>query len=222
MLAYAAGRPRTVERRPSPNTMLVIICAHIVVVAAVMSAKMGVSPRIFDRPTTIISVPVRKVPSPASPATRTLRQTTLVRKTHVQTPVVRPDAERQAAADAELSPQPVASVDGASTGIATLPPLAPAVPVSTPAQPLTSPADLKPPYPESKLLAGEEAALTLRLTIDEQGRVVAVEPIGRADPIFLAAARRHLLARWRYKPAMQDGRPVRATVVVTLRFELDS
>ena len=96
------------------------------------------------------------------------------------------------------------------------------MPVSTPAQPLTSPADLKPPYPESKLLAGEEAALTLRLTIDEQGRVVAVEPIGRADPIFLAAARRHLLARWRYKPAMQDGRPVRATVVVTLRFELDS
>ena len=36
--------------------------------------------------------------------------------------------------------------------------------------------------------------LRLRLTIDARGRVVAVEPVGRADRAFLAAARRHLLA----------------------------
>jgi protein TonB len=86
---------------------------------------------------------------------------------------------------------------------------------------MTPAADLRPPYPASKLAAGEEASLTLRLTIDENGRVVAVDPVGRADPVFLAAARKHLMARWRYKPAMQGGHPVSSTAVVTLRFELD-
>jgi protein TonB len=93
--------------------------------------------------------------------------------------------------------------------------------VSSAARLLTSGADLKPPYPESKLLNEEEAALQLRLTIDDHGRVVAVDPIGRADPVFLGAARRHLLAHWRYKPAMQDGRAVATSIVITLRFQLD-
>ena len=95
------------------------------------------------------------------------------------------------------------------------------VPASTPAQPLTPASDLRPPYPQSKLLAGEQATLTLRLTVDERGRVVAVDPVGRADSVFVAAARRHLLARWRYKPALENGRAVTSTVVVTLRFQLD-
>ena len=50
--------------------------------------------------------------------------------------------------------------------------------------------------------------LKLRLSIDHRGRVVAVEPVGRADRAFLAAARRHLIAKWRYKPATEDGRAV--------------
>ena len=54
---------------------------------------------------------------------------------------------------------------------------------------ITREGDLKPPYPRAKLLAEEEASLTLKLSIDERGRVVAVEPVGRADPVFLAAAR---------------------------------
>jgi len=51
--------------------------------------------------------------------------------------------------------------------------------------------------------------------------VVAVDPVGRADAVFLAAARRHLIAHWRYKPAMENGRAVASTLVVSLRFELD-
>ena len=66
-----------------------------------------------------------------------------------------------------------------------------------------------------------EAVLRLRLTIDDRGRVTAVEPVGRADPVFLAAARRHLLAHWRYKPASENGRPAASSTVITLRFQLD-
>ena len=66
-----------------------------------------------------------------------------------------------------------------------------------------------------------EAVLRLRLAIDERGRVAAVEPVGRADPVFLAAARRHILKAWRYRPAMDGDRAVASSTVVTLKFELD-
>jgi protein TonB len=85
---------------------------------------------------------------------------------------------------------------------------------------VTPASDVKPPYPPSKLRDGEEAALRLKLTIDERGRVTGVEAVGPADPVFLAAARRHLIAHWRYRPATEDGRAVATSTLVTLRFEL--
>ncbi len=63
--------------------------------------------------------------------------------------------------------------------------------------------------------------LRLKLTIDANGRVVAVDPVGRADAAFLDAARRHLIAHWRYKPALDDGHAVVSSMVITLRFELN-
>jgi periplasmic protein TonB len=48
-----------------------------------------------------------------------------------------------------------------------------------------------------------------------------VDPVGRADGEFLAAARRHLIAHWRYAPATDDGRAVGSTTTITLRFQLD-
>ena len=86
---------------------------------------------------------------------------------------------------------------------------------------LTPAWDLKPPYPASKIASEEEAVLKLRLTIDERGRVIAVEPIERVDPAFLDSARRHLLSHWRYKPAIEGGRPIVSTTVIRLRFQLD-
>jgi protein TonB len=70
-------------------------------------------------------------------------------------------------------------------------------------------------------MSGEEADLQLKLTIDANGRVVAVEPIGRADPVFLAAARRHLIARWRFAPATEGDRAIPSTTLIMLRFRLD-
>jgi hypothetical protein len=51
--------------------------------------------------------------------------------------------------------------------------------------------------------------------------VIAVDPVGRADRVFLEAARRYLIAHWRYQPASEDGRSVASSITVTLRFELD-
>ena len=59
------------------------------------------------------------------------------------------------------------------------------------------------------------------MTIDEHGRVIAVDPVGPADREFLDAARRYMIAHWRYEPATVDGRAVASTLTVTLRFQLD-
>jgi protein TonB len=71
------------------------------------------------------------------------------------------------------------------------------------------------------LLSEEEAVLRLRLSISDDGRVIAVDPVGPADRTFLDAARRHLIAHWRYQPATEDGRTIASSIVITLRFELN-
>lgn len=220
MLAYASARPRIGERQPSPNLMLLIISAHIALVAAVMAAKTDLPGRIADPPT--IVEPIK--PPKAPPRQPEKRSRTPRPRASTSTPLVPTPAERKVAEPDTAVSLPTAGELGKASEL-----LQPPLPInstpiaaSTPAQPLTAASDLKPPYPQSKLLAGEEAVLTLRLIVDENGRVIEVDPIGRADPIFLASARRHLMSRWRYKPAMEGGHAVQSTLVVTLRFELDN
>lgn len=220
MLAYAAGRPRTAERQSNPNALLIIISAHIALVAIVMSVKMDLPRRVLDPPTIIDLI---RPPPPPPP--------------HI-TPPARPVEPRQIEATAPQTyvPTPPVSISTANP-TPTLPNIGDLIPstavppriepqphaVVAPTIPrlLTPPAEIRPPYPQSKLLTGEEATLTLRLDIDEQGHVVSVEPVGRADAVFLDAARRYLIAHWRYQPATRDGRPVASNLTVTLRFELD-
>ena len=58
------------------------------------------------------------------------------------------------------------------------------------------------------------------MSIDERGRVIAVDAVGRADATFLEVARRHILRAWRYQPAMEGSRAVPSTTTITLKFEL--
>src|SRR5438309_9737470 len=203
MLAYAASRPVAVDRRPHPSTMLMIIGVHVAVIAAVMSAKMDLPHRIFDPPPKVFWVPNPKVPppNPVHTSTRTQPTNSWIDHSRVQQIATDPQV---VTGTTKLDPDP--GRDALVIPEVKQPPIR--VAVSTGAQLLTPSSELKPPYPASKLLTEEEAVLKLRLTIDEHGRVVAVDPVGRADPAFLEAARRHLLAHWRYKPAMDDGRAV--------------
>src|SRR5687767_13614956 len=66
MLAYAAHRRTVAGRRPAPHALLVIIVAHIAAIAAVMSAKMTLPPRVVDPPIFIEQIPIPK-PPPAEP-----------------------------------------------------------------------------------------------------------------------------------------------------------
>jgi protein TonB len=221
MLAYAASRPTPVERRPHPNTMLAIIALHVGVAAIVMSAKMDLPQRIFHKPEILINIPTPKdppPPRPEQPHTAQPQQPTDENVTRVDQEIVTHPTESVDQGPLTLPVKPGVLVEG--TGTITVPQTIHNIVRLGPTL-LTSGEDLKPPYPASKLVTEEEAALQLRLTIDANGRVVGVDPVGRADPVFLSAARRWLLAHWRYRPATEDGRGVTSTEVITLRFQLD-
>lgn len=218
MLAYAASRPRIGERSSSPNAMLAIIAAHVALAAVVMSAKMDLPPRTNFTKTVIDFLPLPKEPPPKPVAQKAPQPLPLPIPIprHSETPTPTPPLHWDS-----TPPSPGTSPDlGPGPKIDTGPTPTP-VPSATRAQLLTPASELKPPYPPSKLVTEEEALLKLRLTIDANGRVTAVEPVGPVDRVFLDAARRYLMVHWRYRPATEDGRAVATSTVITLKFQLD-
>ena len=219
MLAYAAHRRTIAGRKPAPHALLVIIVGHIALIAAVMSARMDMPDARTD-PTRIKFIPIDPPPPPnPQPVTEPKSYQSTIDRIPVIVPVPQPTND-------QVDPTPIPAIPNTPAiqpGISPQPTLgiAAKAPVRVAARFATPDSAIRPPYPTAKLDSGEEARLRLRLTIDERGRVTSVEPIGRTDPAFLAAARRHLLARWRYQPATEDGRAVASATLITLRFELD-
>ena len=215
MLAYAAHRRRIAQRHSAPHLMLAIVAVHIGLIAAVMSARMDLPERVFDPPTVVRPIPIPEPPAQQPPPPRASQPTIDHMPSIVDVP--RP-IERLDPPIPLPIPDPGAIVPTPNPQPRIDPPTAP---VRVGPRFATAPSAVRPPYPPSKIANGEEAVLRLRLSIDPAGRVVAVEPVGRADPAFLAAARRHIVARWRYRPATEDGRAIASSTVITLRFELD-
>jgi protein TonB len=204
--------PAFVDGKRHPRALFLIVVVHAAALAAVMTAKSDVVRPIFN-PTTVTLIPDQKPPPENPPPPPPEQHQSAIDHPTVVVPIPHP----------MVDPLPVPKIDPMPT-IDPRPPVnivPPAEPVRTGPRFLTPASDVKPPYPQSKLRLGEEAVLRLKLSIDERGRVTAVDPVGAADPVFLAAARKHLIARWRYRPAAEDGRPVATSTVITLRFQLD-
>lgn len=222
MLAYAANRPDPAGRRSSPNVMLFIVAAHIAAIAALMSAKMDLPIPLIDKPLRIDLVPELPPPPP-------VEDHHAGKPTHpVQNEqVYRPD--RHVVTDAtdgsQVDTTDKAVLDDSLTIGKSVDPPTPVkvtpIPVQAGPMLLTPASQLRPPYPEMKLLNEEEADLRLRLTIGADGRVTAVDAVGRADPVFLEAARRYITGHWRYRPATVDGRAIATSLVISLSFRLD-
>jgi protein TonB len=216
MLAYAAHRRRVAERHSAPHVMMLIVTAHIALIAAVMSARMELPPRFFPPSIKIrnIEIPPPPPPVPTEGKTKTKAATTIIDHTRVIVPPPHPTGDK-IIVDTTRPPM------GGGGAIGTQDPPLKLVPVRIGPRFATPPSEVRPPYPPSKLDREEEAVLRLKLTIDAGGRVIAVDAVGKADPAFLAAARKHLLAHWRYRPATEDGRAMASATVITLRFELN-
>ena len=218
-----APTPGFAVRRPHPKTLMFIVGAHAVALAAVITAKPELAEKFIPTITTVIDVdpPKPPPPEPQPPVKKVDPPKSRIDQTPVIIPIPRSDdpviVDRTPAPPLPPTPGPI------GTGIENIPPSPPLpthIPVRTGVRFITAADQIRPPYPDDKRRQEQEASLRLRLSIDARGRVVGVEPVGPVDPSFFAAARQHLLAHWRYAPATVDGRAVAATTVITLRFEL--
>jgi protein TonB len=223
MLAYAANRPDPAGRRSSPNVMLFIVAAHIAAIAALMSYRMDLPQRLRSAPLVVdlLRDPPPPQPQPvtkSTPIEQTNEWLTNPQPKIPTEPIGQPQVDLRGTPSADPGP-----IVGPSIDPVPLPQPQPKLTtVRVGPQLLTPASQLRPPYPASKLLNEEEAVLRLRLSIGADGHVTAVDPIGRVDGVFLDAARRYLIAHWRYRPATVDGRGIATTTEITLSFQLDS
>lgn len=215
MLAYA---PRPDQKKLRPATLGLIVLGHAGLLALVMTAKSGAVFKDPFEPTTVILIKQSPPPAPPPPEPQPNPQPIQSRIDTVP-PLVPPIPSQGPIVDD--FPQPLPQ-PGPLIGTGMVPTPVPLDPPITRSGPRFATADdlIRPPYPDSKRISGDEASLRLKLTIDDRGRVTAVDAIGRADPTFLAAARRHILRAWRYRPAMEGTKAVPSTTVITLTFEL--
>lgn len=216
MLGYAV-ESRSARRKASPTTSVLIVAGHAALILAVLNSRRAVPEQPRDPPIRIktIILPQDPRPKPVEP------------RNPETTP--RPPQPIQLDRPVEIIPIPLPGrpmdlglpqlPPGPDVGATPRDPPEPIVRVGP--KPITREDALRPPYPEAMRRLDEEAVLRLRLSIDERGRVRSVEPIGAANPLFLASARSHLIRYWRYTPATEGGRPVASSIVITLRFELD-
>lgn len=215
MTGYAP-LPGYAVSKPHPRTLALIIAGHAVLIAAVMTARMDLPIPFVPTTTQIDFVPLDPIPpdNPPPPQPRPDNQAITHTTTIIPIPTTVADPFPIVPTP---DPIPNSGPVGGSGAVQATPP---AEPVRFGPRFITPELQIRPPYPQSKLRMGEEAVLKLKLEIDANGRVTSVEPVGKADPAFLEAARRHLIAHWRYKPATEDGQPVATSTVITLRFEL--
>ena len=79
---------------------------------------------------------------------------------------------------------------------------------------------IQPKYPREALKAGKTGFVTVRLTVDEKGRVIsAVIEESRPPRIFDAAAIQAVL-KWKFKPRVIDGVAVKQVGLTTIEFNL--
>lgn len=215
MLAYA---PRRDRKQLRPATLGLIILGHAGLLALVMTAKSGMSITDPFTPTVVTFVPEPEAPKPPPPQPQP-NPAPSTSQIDVVDPIVPPLPSPGPTFPEVPGPIPQPGPTIGTGSVPTPIPLDPPIIRKSPRF-VTVGEAVRPPYPMAKREAGDEATLRLRLTIDKRGRVTAVDPVGRADPAFLEAARRHILRVWRYQPAMEGSKAVPSTTTVTLKFEL--
>lgn len=203
--------------RIAASTSAITINAVVAMLMLAPLAAPQLMPRI-DKATEVIWVPrdppplTEPIQVPVAPRP-VIQQTTPepVRLQPVSPPVVVATAAPndiavpfEASASASTATGPVASIASMQTGAqlqyASAPP---------------------PPYPRDALRAGQGGTVLLQVLVDVDGKPLQVEVERSSGHRALdRAAQRHVLARWTFRPAVQDGRPVRAIGLVPVEFSL--
>lgn len=95
----------------------------------------------------------------------------------------------------------------------------PPAPVAVRLQYLDAP---PPAYPRAAQTQHREGVVMLQITVGVDGRPISVEIAQSSGHRDLdAAARMHVLKRWRFHPAMKDGQAIQAIGLVPIEFKLN-
>lgn len=77
-----------------------------------------------------------------------------------------------------------------------------------------------PAYPPSAVEDGVEGTVKLKVVVSETGAVAEVEVVASSGDRRLDQAAKECVRGWRYRPAVQDGKPRRVPTYATVEFEL--
>ena len=209
------------QRKVSPGGFVAVVALHAAVLGAVVMVKgPQFIPQTFP-PTKIIFIPEPAVPPERPKVEPENRQ-----------PAQRPTFIDLTPRRIETQPETSSITTGRSDPVLWDPPGPQVIPQPReeppPLPPVRTEAEfdpryadsLQPPYPAAEQRAEREGVVRLRVTIGADGRVKAVEKLSATSDAFWQASERHARARWRFRPATLDGRPVESRKVLTLTFRL--
>ena len=201
-----------------PGGLALVIALHAAAFAGLILVKTDIV-RALDPGTDVILIPTSPPPpvDEPPPQRQQAQQPTVLTapptivQTRPQGPAVTEDPPPQLPPVGNVGP----------TVIADASPDLPRIPVRLEAQ-LDSRSQLQPPYPPSMEAREIEGTVRIRVTIGTDGRVKAIERLSATNDAFWAATERHVRARWRFRPATEDGRPIESTKVMNLIFRIEA
>jgi TonB family protein len=79
----------------------------------------------------------------------------------------------------------------------------------------------KPAYPRQALREHEEGTVLVLAQVDVQGHVSDARVVGHSGSFALDRAAMNEVRSWQFQPALQDGKPVVASVQVPVNYRLD-
>lgn len=205
----------------SPAGLALVIALHAAALGAVALIKGPDIVRPFFPRTKVEFIALPKDPPP-EPQPEVQRQVELP-PTRIERvdPVVETRINRPVVAHVD-PPPPLPPLADAGAGRVPETRIEPPPPVRTAAEFDSRYAEaLRPPYPASEQRAQRGGSVTVRVTIGADGRVKAIERVSATSDAFWRATERHALARWRFRPATIDGRPVESSKTMTLRFRIE-
>ncbi len=151
----------------------------------------------------------------------------------VEVPIVRPQARTPVPVPVRQSqPQPVENNEViVPNGSEYVPPTETTETIAPPTVPSSDPLPSTrleyasapaPTYPREAILDGIEGTVLLKVLVDVDGRPLSVEIERSSGNRHLdAAARRQVLRKWMFRPAVRDGRAVQVYGMVPVNFSLD-
>lgn len=211
---YAAHR--------SPSAFAAAIVLNGGVFAALIAIPAVEVIRWVTPPIEVTNIPL---PQPPKPTIDEPRPKTEANKTQFMKP-------RPTTIDPIVVPPIVETGGGFITGVEPLGPVGTGgdiLPIDPPRPPVLTKAKLdprfadnfKPDYPPALRREGLEGSATVRVTIDERGRVIAVELVKATDPRFFEETKEQALRHWRFQPARRDGVATTSEQTMTVHFRLE-